>query len=95
MVVSFVMPWWSVKIILSGAVVSRRTIQLSEYIADSETPFRCEVLAWSYVRASPCLAFLSILIEGRKGIWLPGGVGLLYIVYVAIAAFVVIAGLIP
>jgi len=105
MVASFIMPWWTADIdpedgspIIDAIRVYGHGLQHSlpiayrMYIIEDETPFYQTVLAWVYLGVSAGLVLLSIWLKGRKGGWLLGGIGLIYIAYAAIAAFVVIAG---
>lgn len=104
MVVSFIMPWWTANIFAEegtnitdairvyGHGLEHSLAQLRSYIIEDETPFYQTVLAWVYLGVSTGLVLLSIWLKGRKGSWLLGGIGLIYIAYAAIAAFVVIAG---
>jgi len=103
MVASFIMPWWTADINIPGQATLLDAIriyghglqhnlsELREYIAADETPFYQTVLAWAYIAASAGLILFSTWLKGKKGRWLPGGIGLIYIAYAAIAAFVVIA----
>jgi hypothetical protein len=96
------MPWWtchfvhwvvnipSINIYAYG--LRHNWIQLSSYIAADETPFYQTVLAWIYIIISGVLALSSTWPKGRKGQFLLGAIGIIYIAYAAIASFVVIAG---
>ena len=103
MVRSFIMAWWSANIIPPGAVVSpgaiqiysyglrHSLVQLREYIAADETPLYQTILAWIYLAASVGLILFSTWLKGIKGRWLLGSIGLIYVIYAAVAVFVVIA----
>lgn len=100
MVTSAIMPWWIADVVPEQEVVPF-TIEVyqygiprdlgSEYISSDITPFYQTMLAWVYLAASVGLILFSAWLRGRKGRWLLGGIGLIYIAYAAIAAFVVIA----
>lgn len=62
------------------------------HLAADETPFYQNMLAWIYIAISVGLILFSTRLKGRKGSWLLGGIGLIYIAYAAVAAFIVIAG---
>jgi hypothetical protein len=90
------MPWWTADIIhyIRGFIgtieiysygLSHTLVELAEYIAADETPFYQTVLAWIYLAASIGLLLLSTWLKGRKGRWLLGGIGLIYIAYASIA----------
>ena len=49
------------------------------------------MLAWVYLAASAGLILFSTWLKGRKGQFLLGGIGAIYIAYAAIAVFIVIA----
>ncbi len=108
MIASFIMPWWSTThmvasneaefhlprdvIRIYGHGLQHDLVQLREYIELDETPFYQTVLAWVYLGVSVGFILISIWLRGKRGRWLLGGIGLIYIAYAAIAAFVVIAG---
>ncbi len=54
-------------------------------LAEDVTPFYQTVFAWIYIAASVGLILYSTWLKGRKGRWLLGGTGLVYIAYAAIA----------
>jgi hypothetical protein len=103
MIASFIMPWWIAEIThkimvgLHGIIevysygLSHNLVELAYYVAADETPFYQTVLAWVYLAVSAGLILFSTWLKGRKGRWLLGGTGLIYIAYAAIAAFIVIA----
>lgn len=101
MITSVVMPWWIADVVPDTETVSRFTIKVyqygiprdlgSEYISADITPFYQTVLAWVYIAVSVGFMLYSTWLRGRKGRLLLGGIGLIYIAYAAIAAFVVIA----
>ncbi len=103
MIASFIMPWWIAEIThdimvgLHGIIevysygLSHNLVEFADYVAADETPFYQTVLAWVYLAVSAGLILLSTWLKGRKGRWLLGGTGLIYIAYAAIAAFIVIA----
>ena len=100
MMVSFIMPWWTANldvvaefkdpIRIYGHGLQHDLVDLREYIIQDETPFYQTVLAWVFVAVSAGLILLSSWLKGRKGSWLLGGIGLIFISYTAIAVFVVI-----
>ena len=104
MVTSVIMPWWTANILTPrvGPEPEILVINIYQYgiprspsagyWATDVTPFYQTVLAWIYIAASVGLILFSTWLKGRKGQFLLGGVGLIYIAYAAIAAFVVIAG---
>lgn len=67
-------------------------IPLEGYLNPYETPFYQTVLAWVYLAASVGLILFSTWLKGRKGGWLLGGIGLVYIAYATIAAIQVAIG---
>ncbi len=95
MVISFIRPWWiadisaqlgyvgTIKIYAYG--FSHNLDNLPEYLAGDITPFYQTVLAWVYLAASVGLILYSTWLRGRKGRWLLGGVGLIFIAYATIA----------
>jgi MFS family permease len=100
MVISAARPWWTLDIrtdvgdyivkvyqygIPSWDPIYAVTSQLREYMTKDVTPFYQTVLAWIYLAASVVLALLSTWLKDRKGKWLLGGIGLVYIAYAAIA----------
>lgn len=94
MVISFIMPWWSANISVmpvEDAIriyahgLKHEMVQLAQYIAADETPLYQTVLAFIYLGVSVGLILLSTWLKGRKCSWLLGGVGLIYIVYAALA----------
>ena len=104
MVTSFAMPWWhaaTIEVQMSGAIQNPFTIygyglrqnmgQLSKYIENDITPVYQTILAWAYVAISTLLLFISVKLKKIKGILLMGIVGVVYISYVSVAGFVVIA----
>ena len=99
MVVSAVRVWWTGEIIHTFAGYID-TIKVYQYgvprapieIAGDITPLYQIVLAWAYIAASVGLMLWSTWLKGKKGQLLLGGIGLIYIAYAAIAAFVVISG---
>ncbi len=101
MVTSAIMPWWIAEVLPETETVSPFTIEVyqygipraqgSEYISTDITPFYQTVLAWVYLAASAGLILFSTWLKGRKGQFLLGGIGAIYIAYAAIAVFIVIA----
>ncbi|MFC1846474.1 hypothetical protein ACFLYS_00235 [Chloroflexota bacterium] len=104
MILSFAMPWWTVDLMVPEHVVPPDTIriygfglqhdlvELRPFIEADETPFYQTVLAWVFVGVSVSLILFSTWLKGRKSNFLLGGFGLIYILYVFIAIYVVIAG---
>ncbi len=107
MVTSFTMPWWIANlsgVAIENTVITM-TLRIYAYgfypaefpfiglgyLAEDVTPFYQTVLAWVYITASVGLILYSTWLKGVKGRWLLGCVGLIYIAYATIAAFVVIA----
>ena len=102
MVRSFIMPWWTAYIDhpVGGRVgeieiyaygLRHTLVQYASWLVNDETPFYQTLLAWVYLAASVGLTLYSTWLKGRKGQFLLGGIGLIYIAYAAIAVFVVIA----
>jgi hypothetical protein len=100
MVVSFALPWWSVRIsevpftdavIIYGYGLRHHLVELRPYVIEDETPLYETVLAWLYIALSVALMLLSAWVKDLKGRLLLGSVGLLYIVYAIVAIFVVTA----
>jgi hypothetical protein len=100
MVISALKPWWTLELktdvgdyvvevyqygIPSWDPIYSVTSQLREFMAKDVTPFYQTVLAWIYLGVSVVLAVASTWLKDRKGKWLLGGVGLVYIVYAATA----------
>jgi hypothetical protein len=108
MIISFALPWWSASSIDIYAVTSQFSltnairiygyglqhdlIGLREYIAADETPLYQTILAWVYMTASAGLALGSTWFINRRSQILLGGIGLIYIIYVSVAVFIVITG---
>jgi len=101
MLVSFIMPWWTAHITevpsmdairIYGYGLRHSLHELRSYIAEDETPLYQTILAWIYVAVSIGSIMLSTWLKGNKGKWLLGSIGLIYIAYVAVAVFVVVAG---
>jgi hypothetical protein len=98
MVVSVIMPWWTC-IIEHSQYGYQGTITIYQYgipnapleIAGDITPLYQTLLALTYIMVSVGLMIWSTRLETRKGQLLLGGIGLSFIVYAAVAAFVVIA----
>jgi hypothetical protein len=67
-------------------------VQLRDYVVADETPFYQNMLAWIYIAISVSLILFSTRLKRGKGSWLLGSIGLIYIAYAAVAAYVVIAG---
>jgi len=97
-IVSFIGPWWSA-IITSELVtpgISSFVVNIyqwgipespgSEHFITDVTPFYQTVLAYIFLAASIGFIFFSTLLKGRKGKWLLGSIGLIWIGYAAIAA---------
>ena len=95
MVTSFIGPWWTANITheIVGPVAAIKiypygiplTEAGSQYWAADITPFYQTVLSWIYLGVSVGLILYSTRLKGRKGSWLLGGIGLIYIAYAAIA----------
>jgi hypothetical protein len=77
----------------SSVILALEDIIIEEYpaLTGHITPFYQIVLAWVYIAVSVGLILFSTYLKGR-GRWLLGGIGLVFIVYAVIAAFVVMAG---
>jgi hypothetical protein len=105
MIISFVMPWWTVDIYPPGDFDARRDAiriygfglqedlgQLGDYvdIQKVKTPFYQMALAWIYIGVNSGLMLYSTWLENYKGRLLLGGIGFIYIAYAVVAAFVVI-----
>jgi hypothetical protein len=103
MIASFTMPWWigeithEIMVGLHGIIevhsygLNHNLVELAEFLAADETPVYQTVLAWIYLVVSVGIILFSTWLKGNKGRWLLGGIGLIYIAYAAIAAFMVIA----
>jgi hypothetical protein len=59
--------------------------ELAGFISQDETPFYQTVIAFIYLTASVGLILYSTWLTGRKGGWLLGGLGFVYIAYASIA----------
>ncbi|MFC1846454.1 hypothetical protein ACFLYS_00135 [Chloroflexota bacterium] len=103
MITSFIMPWWTanfehfteshpeaIRIYAHG--LQHSLGDYSYFVYSDITPQYQTILAWAFLAVSAGLILFSIWLKGNKGRWLLGGVGLIYIAYTAIAAFVVISG---
>lgn len=97
-VISFIMPWWTanlsivpiqdpIRIYAYG--LRHDMVQLAKYVAADETPFYQSILAFIYLGASVGLMLLSTWLKGKKGGWLLGGVGLVYIGWAVVAVILV------
>jgi hypothetical protein len=103
MIISFSMPWWVVDLYVPEAYIppdairiygygmQHSLVELRSYVISDETPVYLTGLAWAYIIAGAGLAVGSVFIVRRWSRWLLGGVGLSYIVYAALAIFVVVA----
>jgi hypothetical protein len=95
--VSFIMPWWIAKfadgpaINIYGWGLRHNLVQLADYVRQDVTPFYKTVLAWVYMAASIMLISLSTFIRRKASAFMLGSLGIIYITYALIAAFVVIA----
>jgi len=87
LVVSFIMPWWSVDVSRVGDnVVTMYPYGLRNelgpeagYITGSEPPFLLTVVAWAFLAVSVGLLLYSMCLKGKRGKLLLGLVGLAYI----------------
>ena len=103
MLASAILPWWTAQVVPEAIGVSPSfTITIYQYgipsnpgveyaSAEDITPLYQTVLALIYIGVSVGLMLYSTWLKGRKGWWVLGGIGLIYIGYAAIAAFIVIA----
>ncbi len=103
MLASAILPWWTVHIAPKAIGVSPSfTITIYQYGIPSNpgiayaspediTPLYQTVFAFIYIGVSVGLMLYSTWLKGRKGWWVLGGIGLIYIGYAVIAAFIVIA----
>ena len=104
MLASFIMPWWTAHVFSSTPVIELEDgiriyghgleyelAELDNFILSDKTPYYQTVLAWIYISVSVGLVLISAFLKGMKGRLLLGGVGLIYIVYVMVAVFVVIS----
>ena len=62
-----------------------------EYFRADITPSWQVTLAWVYMGVSVALILLSAFLKGKKGRWLLGGVGAIYIIY-ALACIITMIG---
>ena len=99
MIASAISTWWTCDV-FTPYMGDMGTIKIYQYgllhappeIEEDITPFYQTVLAWVYIAVSVGLMLYSTWLRGRKGRLLLGGIGLIYIAYAAIAAFIVISG---
>jgi hypothetical protein len=107
MILSFSMPWWTTAkmdiggdtemylpdaIRIFGYGLRHSLVEFRSYMMADETPSYQTKIAWVYLGISAGLVLISAWLNGKKGRFILGGTGLIYISYAAIAAFVVIAG---
>jgi archaellum biogenesis protein FlaJ (TadC family) len=101
MLISAIMPWWTAHLEATAEEVIRQfgdatfTVELyqhgipdnpaGEYFRADITPSYQVILAWIYMGVSVGLIALSAFLKGKKGRWLLGAAGLIYIAYAAIA----------
>ena len=98
MLVSVKMPWWTADVSTEASTpsgVTAFTVSLYQYGIPSSmgasfystdvTPFFQTILAWVYIGVSIGLILLSTWLKGKKGKWLLGGIGLVYVAYAVIA----------
>jgi hypothetical protein len=101
MIISFINPWWTANIDMVAEVtdpvriygwgLQHDLIELRSYVEMDETPSIQTAMAWVYLGISVVLVLIGMRLSGKKGQWLLGSVGLIYIIYVAIAIFIVVA----
>jgi len=103
MLASAILPWWIAHIVPEATGISPFfDITIYQYGIPSSpgieyasiediTPLYQTVFALIYIGVSVGLMLYSTWLKGRKGWLVLGGIGLIYIGYAAIAAFIVIA----
>ena len=96
MVASSILPWWSASVMGRKVQIYQWGLrhnleQLSTHLEPDITPFYQTVFAWVFIAVSVGLILYSTWLKGKKGRWLLGSIGLIYIAYVLIAVFVVIS----
>ncbi|MDD2472310.1 MAG: hypothetical protein PHT28_05280 [Dehalococcoidales bacterium] len=99
-VASFLMPWWTADLTVQGFSVQRDAIQifgyglshnmgqLTVYILDQETPYYQTVLAYVYLGVSIGMVVLGSMARNKKARWLLVITGMVYMVYLGTAAFI-------
>ncbi len=103
MLLSAVMVWWtsSTEILAHAhSGIDAFTVSLyqhgipdnfaREYFRADITPSYQVTLAWVYMGVSIALILLSMFLKGRKGRWLLGITGTVYIIYAVVALFLII-----
>jgi hypothetical protein len=96
MVTSSILPWWTASVYDRKVQIFQWGLrhdleQLASYLEPDTTPFYQTVFAWIFIAVSVGLILYSTFLKGRKGKWLIGSIGLIYIAYVLIAVFAVIS----
>lgn len=97
MLLSFALPWWigdlgtgnSIRIYGWGLTHNLRT--LAPYVSQDVTPLYQVLLAWVYIAADAALVVFSLRLKRIAGACLMGVVGLGYVAYALVAAFMVMA----
>lgn len=91
----FLLPWWSIDVLYEGTTViavknaftiyafGSRTalVQYKEMAEPYLTPLYQTVLAFVFLAVSVILILLSTWLKGRRGQWLLGLIGLIYLLY--------------
>ncbi len=96
-VYSFTCPWWTASfgngqyIQIFGWGLRHNLVSLNSYVMSDITPQWQTALAWVYLVISIMLMLQSTFTKRKVGTFILGGIGLTYIIYALIAAFVVIA----
>ncbi len=102
MISSFYMPWWIAvftkglssstgSVDIYGWGLSHSLTLLAGYVTEDVTPLYQSIIAWVYMGISVCLALGSTWLKSKKGQLILGGIGAVYMLYTAIAVFVVIS----
>jgi hypothetical protein len=100
MLYSAILPWWSadVQLVVTPAsglegfkvVLYQHGIPTTagaEYFQTDVTPGNQVNIAWAYIGVSMGLLVLGSFLRGRKGKWIIGGTGAMYIIYALVALF--------
>lgn len=102
MILSFLGPWWTADVNVTSDFISPSGLRVfsinvyqwgipesegSEHFTTEITPYYQVILAYTFLSLSILLIFISTFLKGRKGQWLLGIIGLIWIGYALIAVF--------
>ncbi len=100
MTISFINPWWTANIDMVAEItdpvriygwgLQHDLVELRSYIEMDETPSVHIAIAWAYLGISVVIVLASMWLSGKKGRLLLGSMGFVYVIYAAVAIFVVV-----